>query len=78
MLKLYLPINRRRNPSYLNYDSSLMDDAQIQGYRVLGWGGIAGDPIGGLNRLFVREGNFNLIVFYVLELNIYICRDKTR
>lgn len=44
------------NPGYLNYDSSIVDDAYISGFRVLGWSAMGGDPVGGLNRLFVRNG----------------------
>lgn len=44
------------NPSYMNYNSDLVDHAMTNGYRNLGWGGLAGDPTGGLNRLFAKPG----------------------
>lgn len=40
------------NPGYLNYNSDVIDHADANGYRILGWGALGGDPIGGLNRLF--------------------------
>lgn len=45
------------NPGYMNYDNSLVDHSYTNGYRILGWGGLGGDPIGGLNRLFQRKGS---------------------
>lgn len=44
------------NPSYMNYNSPMLDHAVMKGLRPLAWGAVAGDPIGGLNRLFVRKG----------------------
>ncbi|CAM9108315.1 unnamed protein product, partial [Ectocarpus fasciculatus] len=45
------------NPSYLNYDSPIADHAYENGIHPLAWGSLGGDPIGGLNRLFVRKGD---------------------
>jgi predicted oxidoreductase len=44
------------NPSYMNYNSGLVDHAYKNGYHNLGWSSLGGDPVGGLNRLFVRKG----------------------
>lgn len=55
------------NPSYLNYDSGLVDDSVTKGYRVLGWGPLGGDPIGGLNRLFDRHGKRQLKIHHALK-----------
>lgn len=44
------------NPSYMNYNSGLMDHAYMNGLHPLAWGSIAGDPIGGPNRLFDKKG----------------------
>lgn len=44
------------NPSYLNYNSQVNDHAQLTGYHNLAWSALAGDPIGGQNRLFVKTG----------------------
>lgn len=44
------------NPGYLNYNNQLVDHAYKTGYRNLGWGGLAGDPLGGINRLFNKNG----------------------
>ena len=44
------------NPSYLNYNSPLVDHAYQTGIHPLAWGAVGGDPLGGLNRLFVKEG----------------------
>jgi predicted oxidoreductase len=44
------------NPSYMNYNSPVLDHATAKGLRPLAWGALAGDPIGGLNRLFQRKG----------------------
>ena len=46
------------NPGYLNYNSDVIDHAESNGYHVLGWGGLAGDPIGGRNRLFEVRATF--------------------
>jgi predicted oxidoreductase len=54
------------NPGYLNYDNSIVDDAYISGFRVLGWSSMGGDPIGGLNRLFVRKGERQLKILRAL------------
>lgn len=48
------------NPSYLNYNSNLVDDSYENGYKILGWGALGGDPIGGLNRLLTRVGKRQL------------------
>jgi predicted oxidoreductase len=45
------------NPSYLNYDSELVDHVYSKGIHALAWGPLGGDPTGGLNRLFVRKGS---------------------
>jgi predicted oxidoreductase len=44
------------NPSYMNYNSGLMDHAYSNGLHPLCWGSLAGDPIGGPNRLFDKRG----------------------
>lgn len=44
------------NPSYLNYNSGIVDHAYQNNYHNLAWSSLGGDPIGGLNRLFVRKG----------------------
>jgi len=44
------------NPSYLNYDQSLVDDAYKNGYHNLAWSSLAGNPTGGFNRLFQLQG----------------------
>ena len=44
------------NPSYLNYDSALVDHAYQKGIHPLAWGALGGDPTGGFNRLFLRKG----------------------
>lgn len=44
------------NPSYMNYDSSVVDHAYSHDIHPLAWCPLGGDPLGGLNRLFVREG----------------------
>jgi predicted oxidoreductase len=55
------------NPSYLNYDSNLVDDSVNKGYRVLAWSAMGGDPIGGLNRLFVRKGTRQLKINHAIK-----------
>lgn len=45
------------NPSYLNFNSSLSDHTYQKGLRALCWGSLGGEPVGGLNRLFVRKGD---------------------
>jgi len=55
------------NPSYLNYNSDLVDDAYRNNYRVLAWSALGGDPIGGLNRLFVRKGDRQLKIMHALR-----------
>lgn len=44
------------NPRYMNYDNTVVDHSYTNGYHILGWGGLAGDPTGGLNRLFQKPG----------------------
>lgn len=44
------------NPSYMNYNSELVDHAYSLGIHPLAWSCMGGDPVGGLNRLFVRKG----------------------
>jgi predicted oxidoreductase len=44
------------NPSYMNYNNALLDHAYQNGLHVLAWSALGGDPLGGLNRLFVRQG----------------------
>ena len=55
------------NPSYLNYNSDLVDDSYKNGYKVLAWSALGGDPIGGLNRLFVRKGDRQLKILHALR-----------
>ncbi len=55
------------NPSYLNYNSDLVDDSYEHGYRVLGWSALGGDPIGGRNRLFDRHGERQLKIHMALK-----------
>ena len=55
------------NPSYLNYNSDLVDDAYTKEYRVLAWSALGGDPIGGLNRLFVRKGERQLRILHAVR-----------
>ena len=57
------------NPSYMNYNSPLLDHAYQNGLRVLAWGSLGGDPIGGLNRLFVRKGDRQLQIKHALSKN---------
>lgn len=63
------------NPSYLNYNSGLVDHAYTNGYHNFAWSSLGGDPIGGLNRLFVRKGSRQTKILHALrqvgkELNI--------
>mmetsp|Transcript_12576 Transcript_12576/g.12988 ORF Transcript_12576/g.12988 Transcript_12576/m.12988 type:complete len:350 (-) Transcript_12576:147-1196(-) len=44
------------NPSSMNYNNQIADHAYQLGIHPLAWGPLGGDPIGGLNRLFVRTG----------------------
>jgi predicted oxidoreductase len=44
------------NPRYFNYNNVVADHAMSNGYKMLGWGALAGDPLGGLNRLFQKTG----------------------
>jgi len=44
------------NPRYFNYNNQVADHAILNGYKMLGWGGLAGDPTGGFNRLFQKVG----------------------
>ena len=44
------------NPSYLNYNSGLVDHSYKKGIHPLAWSALGGDPTGGFNRLFVRKG----------------------
>mmetsp|Transcript_21305 Transcript_21305/g.36066 ORF Transcript_21305/g.36066 Transcript_21305/m.36066 type:complete len:388 (+) Transcript_21305:81-1244(+) len=55
------------NPGYMNYNKGLVDHAYKTGYRNLGWGALGGDPIGGLNRLFVRKGSRQLKILRALR-----------
>eukprot|EP01006_Ploeotia_vitrea_P000898 TRINITY_DN103859_c0_g1_i1.p1 TRINITY_DN103859_c0_g1~~TRINITY_DN103859_c0_g1_i1.p1 ORF type:complete len:361 (+),score=18.55 TRINITY_DN103859_c0_g1_i1:22-1104(+) len=55
------------NPSYLNYNSALADDAYEKQYKVLAWSSLGGDPIGGLNRLFVRKGKRQLKIKHAVK-----------
>lgn len=55
------------NPGYMNYNSSLLDHAYTNGLHVLAWGALAGDPLGGLNRLFVRKGERQRKILSALE-----------
>lgn len=55
------------NPSYLNYNSGLVDHAYKSGYRNLGWSALGGDPVGGLNRLFVRKGKRQEKILHALR-----------
>lgn len=45
------------NPSSMNYNNQIADHAYQLQIHPLAWGSLAGDPIGGLNRLFVRVGD---------------------
>jgi predicted oxidoreductase len=45
------------NPSSMNYNNAIADHAYQLQIHPLAWGPLAGDPIGGLNRLFVRVGD---------------------
>jgi predicted oxidoreductase len=55
------------NPSYLNYNSGLVDHAYQSGYHNLGWSSLGGDPVGGLNRLFVRKGQRQERILHALR-----------
>lgn len=44
------------NPSYMSYNSALADHAYKNSLHPFAWSSLGGDPIGGLNRLFVRTG----------------------
>jgi predicted oxidoreductase len=44
------------NPSYMNYNNAIADHAYQVGIHPLAWCPLGGDPVGGLNRLFVRKG----------------------
>lgn len=44
------------NPSTMNYNNGIVDHANKLQIHPLAWGPLAGDPIGGLNRLFIRTG----------------------
>lgn len=55
------------NPSYLNYNSGLVDHAYKNHYRTLGWSSLGGDPVGGLNRLFVRKGKRQEKILHALR-----------
>jgi len=45
------------NPSYFNYDAALVDHAYQHSLHPLAWGSLGGDPTGGLNRLFIQQGD---------------------
>jgi predicted oxidoreductase len=45
------------NPSSMNYNNEIADHAYQLQIHPLAWGPLGGDPIGGLNRLFVRVGD---------------------
>lgn len=45
------------NPGYLDYNSALADHAYENNLHPLAWCPLGGDPLGGLNRLFVRKGD---------------------
>jgi predicted oxidoreductase len=55
------------NPSYLNYDSPLVDHAYQHGIRPLAWSSMGGDPIGGVNRLFTKKGTRQLRINHALK-----------
>jgi predicted oxidoreductase len=55
------------NPSYMNYNSGLVDHAYKNGYHNLGWSSLGGDPVGGLNRLFVRKGRRQEKILHALR-----------
>lgn len=55
------------NPSYLNYNSGLVDHAYQHGYHNLAWSSLGGDPVGGLNRLFVRKGKRQERILHALR-----------
>lgn len=48
------------NPRAFNYNNPIADHAISSGYKMLGWGGLGGDPTGGLNRLFQKVGTRQL------------------
>lgn len=56
------------NPSYFNYNTNLVDDAMISGYRNLAWSPLGGNPVGGLNRLFTRKGMLSTSTQYAAHL----------
>lgn len=55
------------NPSYLNYNSGLVDHAYKNSYHNLAWSALGGDPVGGLNRLFVRKGKRQEKILHALR-----------
>lgn len=55
------------NPSYLNYNNGIVDHAYQNGLHALAWCPLGGDPIGGLNRLFVRQGTRQLRIRHALK-----------
>mmetsp|Transcript_1560 Transcript_1560/g.2499 ORF Transcript_1560/g.2499 Transcript_1560/m.2499 type:complete len:346 (-) Transcript_1560:203-1240(-) len=54
------------NPSYMNYDNAIADHAYKLGLHPLAWCPLGGDPVGGLNRLFVRKGTRQLSILRAL------------
>lgn len=55
------------NPGYLNYNSPLVDHAYQHGLHPLAWSSLGGDPLGGLNRLFVKTGERQLKINHALR-----------
>jgi predicted oxidoreductase len=55
------------NPRYFNYNNVVADHAIANGYKMLGWGGLAGDPLGGLNRLFQKTGTRQIKINHALS-----------
>lgn len=55
------------NPSYLNYNSPLVDHAYQHGLHPLAWSALGGDPTGGLNRLFVQKGDRQTRILHALN-----------
>jgi len=55
------------NPSYMNYNNNLLDHAYMHGLHVLAWCPLGGDPLGGLNRLFIRKGTRQTKILRALE-----------
>jgi predicted oxidoreductase len=55
------------NPSYMNYNNAVVDHAYEREIHPLAWCPLGGDPVGGLNRLFKREGTRQLKIMNALK-----------